>query len=122
MPGEVIASGEFYDYESKYLDDRSELRIPANLSIELSNKVRDLSVKAFLALGCTGMARVDFLLDQDNETLYINEVNTLPGFTTISQYAKLWEATGLAYSALLDRLIELALARHDRKNRIETLR
>ena len=68
------------------------------------------------------MARVDFLLDQDNENLYINEVNTLPGFTTISQYAKLWEATGLAYSALLDRLIELALARHDRKNRIETLR
>ena len=122
VPGEVIPSGEFYDYESKYLDDRSELRIPANLSIELSNKVRDLSVKAFLALGCTGMARVDFLLDQDNETLYINEVNTLPGFTTISQYAKLWEATGLAYSALLDRLIELALARHDRKNRIETLR
>ena len=107
---------------SKYLDDQSELRIPANLSMELSDKVRDLSVKAFLALGCAGMARVDFLLDPNNENLYLNEVNTLPGFTTISQYPKLWEATGLAYSELLDRLIELALARHHQKNRIEASR
>ena len=122
VPGEVIPSGEFYDYDSKYLDDQSELRIPANLSMELSDKVRDLSVKAFLALGCAGMARVDFLLDPNNENLYLNEVNTLPGFTTISQYAKLWEATGLAYSELLDRLIELALARHHQKNRIEASR
>lgn len=122
VPGEVIPSGEFYDYDSKYLDDQSELRIPANLSMELSDKVRDLSVKAFLALGCAGMARVDFLLDPNNENLYLNEVNTLPGFTTISQYPKLWEATGLAYSELLDRLIELALARHHQKNRIEASR
>ena len=122
VPGEVIPSGEFYDYDSKYLDDQSELRIPADLSMELSDKVRDLSVKAFLALGCAGMARVDFLLDPNNENLYLNEVNTLPGFTTISQYAKLWEATGLAYSELLDRLIELAFARHHQKNRIEASR
>ena len=122
VPGEVIPSGEFYDYESKYLDSRSQLLIPADLSAQLSDKVRDLSVKAFLALGCAGMARVDFLLDQADGNLYLNEVNTLPGFTTISQYAKLWEATGLAYSELLDRLIELALSRHHQKNRFESSR
>ena len=122
VPGEVVPSGEFYDYESKYLDSRSQLLIPADLPAQLSDKVRDLSVKAFLALGCAGMARVDFLLDQADGKLYLNEVNTLPGFTTISQYTKLWEATGLAYSELLDRLIELARTRHHQKNRFETSR
>lgn len=120
VPGEVVPAGEFYDYESKYLDDRSELLIPAPLSAERTAQVRALAVDAYRALDCTGMARVDFLLDEAADRLYVNEANTLPGFTTISQYAKLWEASGLPYPALLDRLIELALARHRRRLRLRS--
>ena len=120
VPGEVIPSGEFYDYEAKYVDDRSKLIIPAQLSPDQVTRVRALAISAYRALECSGMARVDFLLDGVSERLYVNELNTLPGFTTISQYAKLWEASGLQYPALLDRLIELAIARHRRKQRLRT--
>ena len=122
VPGEVVPAGEFYDYDSKYLDDRSELIIPAPLSAERTARVRALAVDAYRALDCTGMARVDFLLDEAGDRLYLNEVNTLPGFTTISQYAKLWEASGLPYPKLLDRLIELAMARHRRRRRLRSSR
>lgn len=120
VPGEVVPAGEFYDYASKYLDDRSELIIPAPLSAERTAQVRALAVDAYRALDCSGMARVDFLLDESGDRLYVNEANTLPGFTTISQYAKLWEASGLTYPALLDRLIGLAMARHRRRRRLRS--
>ena len=118
--GEVIPNGEFYDYDAKYVDDRSQLVIPAELTAERTAEVQAMAVTAYQSLDCTGMARVDFLLDRSTGQLYVNEVNTLPGFTTISQYAKLWEASGLPYPALLDRLIDLALARHRRRQRIQT--
>jgi D-alanine-D-alanine ligase len=111
VPGEVIPSREFYSYEAKYLDGSSGLVIPAILPVEITAKVRELAVRAYRAIDCAGMARVDFLLDQDSGDLYLGEVNTIPGFTKISMYPKLWEASGLAYPALVDRLIELALER-----------
>lgn len=120
VPGEVIPCGEFYDYEAKYLDDRSEIVIPARLSPERTRQVRALAVDAYRAIDCAGMARVDFLLDEAGDRLYINEANTLPGFTAISQYAKLWEASGLSYPALIDRLIELAIDRHRRRQRLRS--
>lgn len=120
VPGEVIPSGEFYDYESKYLDDRSEIVIPARLPAARTEQVRALAIDAYRALDCNGMARIDFLLDEAGDRLYVNEANTLPGFTAISQYAKLWAASGLPYPALIDRLIELALARHRRRQRLRT--
>ena len=120
VPGEVIPSGEFYDYEAKYLDDRSEIVIPARLPAARTEQVRGLAVDAYRALDCAGMARVDFLLDEAGDRLYVNEANTLPGFTAISQYARLWAASGLPYPALIQRLIELALARHRRRQRLRT--
>ena len=121
VPGEVIPAGEFYDYESKYLDDRSELVIPAKLTETQTQKIQSMAVTAYRALDCSGLARVDFLCNNSDGQVYINEVNTLPGFTTISQYAKLWEASGLAYPALLDRLIELALTRHQKRQRFQNI-
>jgi len=121
VPGEVIPAGDFYDYESKYLDDRSELIIPAALTKTQTQKIQSMAVTAYRALDCSGLARVDFLYDNSDGQFYINEVNTLPGFTTISQYAKLWEASGLSYPALLDRLIELALDRHERRQRFQNI-
>ena len=120
VPGEVIPCGEFYDYEAKYLDDRSEIVIPARLSAERTKQVRTLAIDAYRALDCAGMARVDFLLDESGDRLYVNEANTLPGFTAISQYAKLWAASGLPYPALLDRLIGLAIERHRRRQRLRS--
>jgi D-alanine-D-alanine ligase len=109
--GEVVPSNEFYDYRAKYVDNASRLFIPAELTPEQTAEVRRLAVAAFLALDLSGLARVDFFLDRDSGTLYINEVNTMPGFTQISMYPKLWEASGITYPQLLDRLIELALER-----------
>jgi D-alanine-D-alanine ligase len=109
-----VPSNEWYDYEAKYLGGESEIRIPAPIVPALAAQVRDLAVRAFLAIDGAGLSRVDFLLDRDGETLYLNEVNTLPGFTSVSMYAKMWEASGLSYGALLDRLIDLALERHGR--------
>ncbi len=117
VPGEVIPAGEFYDYEAKYLDDRSAIIVPAHLTDAQATEIRALAVRAYRALKLTGMARIDFLFDEANGRLYINEANTLPGFTTISQYPKLWAASGLPYPELLDRLIALALDRHKRRRR-----
>jgi D-alanine-D-alanine ligase len=118
--GEVVPSNEFYDYRAKYLDNASRLYIPAEIPAEQAEEVRRLAVAAFQALDLSGLARVDFFLDRDTGQLYVNEVNTMPGFTQISMYPKLWEASGLTYPQLLDRLIELALERHADKARTRT--
>jgi len=118
--GEIIPSREFYDYEAKYLDEGSELLIPAPLSANHTAEIQRFAVEAFRAVEGAGMARVDFLMSRTTEQIYVNEVNTIPGFTTISMYPKLWEASGLPYSALIDRLIELALERHAEKQRLRT--
>jgi len=120
IPGEVIPGREFYDYEAKYLDAASTTRIPAPLTDAQTRDVRAMAIAAFTAIDGAGMARVDFLLARDSGVLYLNEVNTIPGFTTISMYSKMWEASGLAYPALLDRLIALALERHAAKQRLRT--
>ena len=120
MPGEVVPSREFYDYEAKYLDSGSQLLIPAPLSKSLTEKVRELAVAAFRAIDGAGMARVDFLLSGETNILYLNEVNTIPGFTTIGMYSKMWAASGLPFPALLDRLIGLALERHGEKQQRRT--
>lgn len=116
-PGEVVPSNKFYDYAAKYLDGRSELRIPAPIPAELTAQVRDLAVRAFLALDGAGLARVDFLLDDASGRLYLNEVNTMPGFTSISMYPQLWAASGIPYAELIERLIELAVERHTDRQR-----
>ncbi|WP_376797671.1 D-alanine--D-alanine ligase family protein [Thermogemmatispora sp.] len=118
--GEIIPSNEFYDYRSKYIDNRSQIVIPADLPPESAELVRHYAVKAFLALDLSGLARVDFFLEKASGQLYVNEVNTMPGFTTISMYPKLWQASGLSYEQLLDRLIELALERHADRQRNRT--
>ena len=119
VAGEIIPSREFYDYESKYLDEGSRAVIPADLPKKTSEQVRKLSIEAFKAVDGAGMSRVDFLLANDG-ILYLNEVNTIPGFTTISMYPKLWAASGLDYPALLDRLIALAVERHSDKQQLRT--
>ena len=121
VAGEIIPSREFYDYEAKYLDDRSALVIPAELPPGAADEVRRLSIAAFRAVDASGMARVDFLLDGGSGGIFLNEINTIPGFTTISMYAKLWAASGIGYAALLDRLIELALDRHAEKQQLKTV-
>ncbi len=110
-PGEIVPSREFYDYAAKYLDGKSELRIPAPLDGTTEATVRSLAVEAFLALDLAGMARVDFFVDRRSGGVFLNEANTLPGFTPISMYPKLWEASGVPYPELLDRLVRLALDR-----------
>lgn len=120
MPGEIIPCREFYDYKAKYVEDRSELLIPAPIDEGLSEEVRRLAIEAYLALDCAGMARVDFLLEKGTDRLYLNEINTIPGFTSISMYPKLWEASGIPYAELIDRLIALALERHADKSRSRT--
>jgi D-alanine-D-alanine ligase len=120
LPGEVIPSREFYDYTAKYIADDSRLLIPAPLTPEQTAEVQQVAVAAFLAIDGAGMARVDFLLDRHTGQIYLNEVNTIPGFTSISMYPKLWAASGLSFPQLVDRLIELALERHRDKGRSET--
>jgi D-alanine-D-alanine ligase len=120
VPGEIIPSREFYDYEAKYLDEGSKLLIPAPLTEPQAADVRRLSIAAFRAVDGAGMSRVDFLMSRDTGEIFLNEVNTIPGFTTISMYSKLWEASGVAYPALIDRLVELALERHAEKQRLRT--
>lgn len=119
LPGEVIPSNEFYDYDAKYVDDASRTVIPADIPDELSQRIRTLALKAFLAIDCEGLARVDFLYARDSGELFLNEINTMPGFTSISMYPKMWEASGLAYPELLDELIALAFERHDEKRALE---
>lgn len=120
VPGEAVPSREFYDYEAKYLDDRSKVFIPADIPPEKADEIRRLSLLAFAAVDGAGMARVDFLMDGRSGALFVNEVNTIPGFTTVSMYPKLWEATGLSYGELIERLISLALERHAEKQRLRT--
>jgi D-alanine-D-alanine ligase len=123
LPGEIIPSREFYDYVAKYIDegeDASQLLIPAPLSEALTAEIRSCAIKTFQMIDCAGMARVDFLLDGETDALFVNEVNTIPGFTSISMYAKLWEATGIPYAALISRLIDLALERHADRQRSQT--
>ncbi len=120
VPGEIVPSREFYDYEAKYLDDGSELLIPAPLSPEAAREIQHLSLEAFRAVDGAGLSRVDFLVSRTTGATFINEVNTLPGFTTVSMYPKLWGATGVTFTELLDRLIALALERHVAKQRLRT--
>jgi D-alanine-D-alanine ligase len=120
IAGEVIPSREFYDYESKYLDEGSKLLIPAPLTDAQMAEVQRLAIAAFRAVDGAGMSRVDFLMDAASGALYLNEVNTIPGFTTISMYPKLWEASGLPYPDLIDRLVTLALERHAEKQQLRT--
>lgn len=120
LPGEVIPSREFYDYEAKYIDDASKTVIPADLDAATVARVQELSIAAFTAIDGAGMARVDFLLSRRTGALVVNEINTIPGFTTISMFAKLWQASGVEYGALLDRLIVLARERHAEKQQLRT--
>lgn len=111
VPGEVVPAGEWYTYEAKYLGGQSEIIIPAPIDEMLREQVRALALRGYMAIDGSGLGRVDFLLDKHSGALWLNEVNTMPGFTSVSMYAKMWAASGLEYSALLDRLIELALER-----------
>jgi D-alanine-D-alanine ligase len=117
IAGEIVPIAEFYDYAAKYLDEGSKLLIPAKLSKAQMKQIQELAVKAFQAVDCNGLARVDFLMDPKSGKLFVNEINTMPGFTSISMYPKLWAASGLEYTALISRLIELALERHAEKKR-----
>jgi D-alanine-D-alanine ligase len=120
LPGEVIPAREFYDYEAKYLDDSSRTVVPADLGEREIAEVKRLAVDAFKAIDAAGMSRVDFLLSRTSGRIYVNEINTIPGFTTISMFSKMWEASGVSYPALVDRLIQLARARHAEKQRLRT--
>ena len=115
VAGEIVPGKDFYDYTAKYLEEGSELIIPAKLSKLEMKRVQQLAVQAFKAVDCSGLARVDFLMDPTTRKIYLNEINTMPGFTSISMYPKLWAATGLKYPDLIDRLIQLGMERHDEK-------
>lgn len=119
VPGEVRPSADFYTYDAKYYDDRSQLIIPADLPPMLADRIRQLAIAAFRAIDGAGMARVDFLLDDATKEVFIGEINTIPGFTKISMYPKLWEASGLPYASLVDRLIELAIERKHETDRTQ---
>jgi len=118
--GEVVPAHEFYDYEAKYLDEGSRLLIPAPIESNVADEVRAMALKAFQAVDAAGMARVDFFLERTTGRIILNELNTIPGFTRISMYPKLWEASGLAYPKLIERLVELAIERHNDKQRSQT--
>jgi len=120
VPGEIIPSREFYDYEAKYASEDSRLLIPAPVSPELAKEAQRLAIATFKALDGSGLGRVDLFLERGTDRFFVNEINTMPGFTSISMYPKLWEATGIPYSELLDRLIALALERHAEKNKLRT--
>jgi D-alanine-D-alanine ligase len=117
--GEIVPGGEFYDYRDKYVDDAADLRVPAELESGLETRLRETAVSAFAAIGGQGMARVDFLVEAD-DTILVNEINTLPGFTSISMYPKLWEISGLPIDRLVDRLVAIALERHADRQRLDT--
>ncbi|HXM60272.1 MAG TPA: D-alanine--D-alanine ligase family protein [Terriglobales bacterium] len=117
LPGEIVPSTEFYDYNAKYLDEGSQLIIPAKLSKSETKEVQRLAIGAFKAVDCSGLARVDFLMEPKSRKIYLNEINTMPGFTAISMYPKLWAASGVSYSDLIERLIQLGLERHQEKKK-----
>jgi D-alanine-D-alanine ligase len=115
--GEVKPAGEFYDYDSKYIDERTELIIPAELPKEVSEKIREIALQVFKTVDAAGMARVDFFVSPKNNKIYLNEINTIPGFTFVSMYPRLWEASGIPYTDLIDKLIQLALERFQDKGK-----
>src|SRR5438876_10789810 len=117
VPGEIVPSAEFYDYTAKYLDEGSQLIIPAKLTKAETKKVQELAIAGFRAVDCSGLARVDFLMDPKSRKIYLNEINTMPGFTSISMYPKLWAASGLPYPELIQQLIQLGLERHQEKKK-----
>src|SRR5882672_1259085 len=117
VPGEIVPGKEFYDYTAKYVDEGSQLIIPAKLSKTETKRVQHLAINAFKAVDCSGLARVDFLMEPKSRKIYLNEINTMPGFTAISMYPKLWAASGLSYPDLIERLIHLGLERHEEKKR-----
>jgi D-alanine-D-alanine ligase len=117
LPGEIVPGKEFYDYTAKYLDEGSQLIIPAKLTKAETKRVQDLAVSAFRAVDCSGLARVDFLMDPKTRKIFLNEINTMPGFTAISMYPKLWAASGLEYADLIGQLIQLGLERHEDKKK-----
>ncbi|MEF2966138.1 D-alanine--D-alanine ligase [Paenibacillus sp. M1] len=118
VPGEIVTSAEYYDYQAKYLDGKSQMLIPAPVDTELADRVRELAVKAFKAISGSGLCRADFFVKRSDGTIWINEVNTMPGFTPFSMYPLLWRETGVSYEALLDRLIELALERFETRQNL----
>ncbi len=120
IPGEIISSNEFYDYDAKYVDGKSESIIPALMMKEMIGMIKDFAVRGFKAIDCAGMARIDFLVDRRTNKIYLSEINTIPGFTSISMYPKLWEASGIVFSDLLDRLITLAIEKYREKNNLHT--
>ena len=117
LPGEIVAGAEFYDYDDKYVNSTAQLTIPAGLDTDQTRIVRELAARVYVELRCEGMARVDFFFEEKGRGFLCNEVNTIPGFTPISMYPKMWEATGLPYDKLIDRLVELALDRYSRRKR-----
>jgi D-alanine-D-alanine ligase len=117
VAGEIVPSAEFYDYTAKYLDEGSQLIIPAKLTRSEMKQVKELAIAAFRAVDCSGLARVDFLMEPKSRKIYLNEINTMPGFTSISMYPKLWAASGVAYPELIERLIRLGLERHEDKKK-----
>jgi len=117
VPGEIVPGKEFYDYTAKYVDEGSQLIIPAKLTKAQTKRVQDLAIAAFKAVDCSGLARVDFLMDPKTAKIFLNEINTMPGFTAISMYPKLWAASGLAYADLIDQLIQLGIERHEDKKK-----
>jgi len=117
IPGEIVPVKEFYDYNAKYLDEGSELIIPAKLTKAETRKVQELAIRSFRAVDCSGLARVDFLMDPTSRKIYLNEINTMPGFTAISMYPKLWAASAIDYPDLIDRLIRLGIERHEDKKK-----
>ncbi|MCR3923080.1 MAG: D-alanine--D-alanine ligase [Firmicutes bacterium] len=120
LPGEIIPSNDFYDYEAKYVNETSTLVIPAQLREQTISRVQQMAVDTFITLDCAGLARVDFFVDELTDEILVNEINTLPGFTTISMYPKLWEATGIPFSQLLQELIQLAEERFQEKSKLKT--
>jgi D-alanine-D-alanine ligase len=118
--GEIVPGNEFYDYNAKYVDDNSALIIPARISEEATARVRHAALRAFQAVESAGLARVDFFVDKGDESFYVSELNTMPGFTPISMYPKLWQASGIGYGELIHRLIQLALERHEDRQKTRT--
>lgn len=120
IPGEIISSNEFYDYDAKYVDGKSRTEIPAQLPSAVTKKVQSLAIQAFKALNLSGLARIDFFVQRKTNQIYLSEANTMPGFTSISMYPKLWQASGLSYPKLIDELVKLAIQRHKEKNQLTT--
>jgi D-alanine-D-alanine ligase len=117
VPGEIVPSAEFYDYSAKYLDEGSQLIIPAKLTKAETKRIQELAIGAFRAVDCSGLGRVDFLMDPKSRKIYLNEINTMPGFTSISMYPKLWAASGVSYPELIESLIQFGIERHEEKKR-----